>query len=94
MNPAQKHMRTVPHAVFGALFVMLDVAGPPMPPLADAGIIRQAFDFVRVHVVVHKAAAQPPSTGKSTPVNWRDTSLARNRQAFATSASVLIRFSA
>ncbi len=38
--------------------------------------------------------AQPPSTGRSTPVIWRDTSLARNRQALATSRSTVTRFSA
>ena len=32
--------------------------------------------------------AQPPSTGRSTPVIWRETSLPRNRQALATSWSV------
>ncbi len=40
------------------------------------------------------SAAHPPSTGKSTPVNWRATSLARNKHALATSTSVLIRLSA
>ena len=38
--------------------------------------------------------AQPPSTGRSTPVIWRETSLARNRQALATSSSVETRLSA
>ena len=38
--------------------------------------------------------AQPPSTGRSTPVIWRETSLARNRQALATSASIVTRLSA
>ena len=40
---------------------------------------------------------EPPSrhpTGRSTPVTWRETSEARKRQAFATSASVVTRFSA
>ena len=38
--------------------------------------------------------AQPPSTGRSMPVIWRDTSLERNRQALATSASTVTRLSA
>ena len=38
--------------------------------------------------------AQPPSTGRSTPVIWREASLARNRQALATSASIVTRLSA
>ncbi len=38
--------------------------------------------------------AQPPSTGRSIPVIWRDTGEARNKQAFATSSSVVIRRSA
>ena len=38
--------------------------------------------------------AQPPSTGRSMPVIWREASLARNRQALATSASLVTRFSA
>ena len=37
------------------------------------------------------SAAHPPSTGMSAPVIWRDTSLAKNRQAFATSLSVVTR---
>ena len=35
-----------------------------------------------------QSMAQPPSTGRSTPVIWRETSLAKNRQALATSVSV------
>ena len=38
--------------------------------------------------------AQPPSTGRSIPVIWRDASLARNRQALATSTSLDTRLSA
>ena len=47
----------------------------------------------RDHVASY-SMAQPPSTGRSTPVIWRDASLARNRQALATSASVVTRLSA
>src|SRR5262249_56318793 len=41
-----------------------------------------------------QSIAHPPSTGRSMPVICRDTSLARNRQALATSASVEMRLSA
>ena len=40
------------------------------------------------------SAAHPPSTGMSAPVIWRDTSLAKNRHALATSLSVVTRCSA
>ncbi len=40
------------------------------------------------------SAAHPPSTGRSAPVIWRDTSLAKNRHALATSLSVVTRRSA
>ena len=46
------------------------------------------------HVVSFHSMAQPPSTGKSTPVIWRDTSLAIKRHALATSSSFVTRFSA
>ena len=45
------------------------------------------------HGIPH-SIAQPPSTGRSAPVIWRDTSLAKNRQAFATSVSSVTRLSA
>ena len=53
------------------------------------------IDFVRIcHGSSPHSIAQPPSTGKSTPVIWRETSLAKNRQALATSSSTVMRFSA
>ena len=48
----------------------------------------------RVHARHPHSIAQPPSTGRSTPVIWRAASLARNRQALATSASAVTRLSA
>ena len=44
--------------------------------------------------LVDQSAAQPPSTGRSTPVIWREASLAMNKQALATSASIVTRRSA
>src|SRR5204862_6861496 len=46
------------------------------------------------HGAIPHNIAQPPSTGRSTPVIWREASLARNRQALATSASLVTRFNA
>ena len=69
----------------------------------DAGVIagvrrddRAAIDD-EIDRVGHDRAsryniAQPPSTGRSTPVIWRETSLAKNRQALATSSSTVTRF--
>ena len=45
------------------------------------------------HAAPHNMA-QPPSTGRSMPVIWRDASLARNRQALATSTSLVTRLRA
>ena len=52
-----------------------------------------ANDEIGDHGFPHRLA-QPPSTGRSTPVIWRAASLARNRQALATSTSVETRLSA
>ncbi len=51
-------------------------------------------DEVGGHGLLHHSIAQPPSTGRSMPVSWRETSLARNRQALATSASFVTRLRA
>ncbi len=52
----------------------------------------QVRDEIRMaRALAHRGAhseAQPPSTGRSTPVIWRETEEARNRQALATSSSV------
>ena len=53
-----------------------------------------AYDEIsRAHRRPHNIA-QPPSTGRSIPVIWREASLARNRQALATSTSLDTRLSA
>src|SRR5471030_2184055 len=60
----------------------------------DGAAVDDKIDRIRWgHRCAHNIA-QPPSTGRSTPVTWRDTSLAKNKQALATSASTVTRFMA
>src|SRR6185369_15434560 len=59
----------------------------------DHGVGRNDLAALEDQVGRH-SAAHPPSTGISAPVIWRETSLAKNRHAFATSLSVVTRRSA